>query len=251
MSTEAWDWLPEEALAAPGVLKGLDDALEDWSRRWFSTWRLLRQGVNFTGSAPEQPVVAAGSSLRIRGTAQSADKVAAGALHMDFARLELSDADQVVLQGFRDRILLDLARTVETALGGEAGAADPASGLVVFDLRDDEGRKLLLLETTRAALGRRRRSLLRPTPRPAAPLTDIGSAIAEAPVTVEARLGSAVVPLTEARKLTAGDVLVLDQPLDAPFELAGPGDTAIACATLADAASPRSLRLQAAPGRQR
>lgn len=251
MSTDVWDWLPDGALAAPEVLGVFDGALEDWSVRWFPSWRLLRQGLSFAGPPPGEPVVAAGSSLLIRGTAVNAEVVATRALNMDLARLQSTDGDQAVLDGFRDHVLLDLARTVETAFASEVNTMDGGSGRVVFDLRDDDGRKLLLIETTRAVLGRSRRNSLTPRPLRRTPLNGIETAIAELPVTVQARLGSSLVPLSEARRLTAGDILVLDHALDTPFELTGADDMAIACATLVDAASPRSLRLQAAPGRQR
>ena len=251
MTTDVWDWLPDGALAATEVLDRLDGALEAWCIRWFPSWRLVRQNLKFAPPPPVEPVVASGSSLLIRAGAGHEDVVTARALNLDLARLELTDGDRALADAFRDRMFGDLVRTVEAALASEALVMDDASGRVIVDLRDDEGRKLLLIETTRAVLGRARRMSVDPAPAPRAALIPVATAIADAPVTVRARLGSSSVSLSEARRLSAGDILVLDQALDAPFDLTGPGDVTIACATLVDTASPRSLRLHAAPRSQR
>jgi flagellar motor switch protein FliM len=71
-------------------------------------------------------------------------------------------------------------------------------------------------------------------------------------VTLSASLGSAAITLPEARQLAPGDVIVLDRSLEQAIDLTPVnGGPVVACARLADAASPRSLRLEAAAGRNR
>jgi len=225
----------------------IDAAIEDWSLRWFRSWRLVRQRLQFEGTSPAEPVVASGSCVLIRVFTANVEIIAGRALDIDLGRLNQTSDDQAVVGDFGERIVLDLVRALDAALAPRRPSTGDSSGAVVLELRDEEGRKILLIETTRAALAQTRRRSLKPDPGLRAPLHTIEAAIADVPVKLQARLGSSLVPIGEARRLTPGDIIVLDHALDEPLDLAGPEGTRIACATLEDTASPRSLRLQAAP----
>lgn len=253
MTTTAWSWLPDGALSAPAVLGLIDDAVDAWSRRWFPDYRLRRQRQGFAGGSTTHPVAAATPRLSLRASSPSLDVLAGRVLDVDLARLELGDGDRTVIDALRDELAQDLAQGLDTALTGQQprdGSAADVSGSVLIELADDEGRRLLMIETSRAILADVRRKVL-PGARPGGDrLTSLRAAVGHAPVKLSASVGSSVILLSEARRLAPGDVIVLDRKLDQPIDIvAGPGDTGLACARMVDAASPRSLRLQAVANR--
>lgn len=250
MSVASWNWLPESALASPLLLQHIDSALEVWNSRWFKTGRLVRHRLEFTAPPTTPDVVSATSRVSIRMSAAAVETLTGRALDMDLAQLELSEPDHATVSSFSEAILQDLAQVLDTALAGDetmttqGDMSPPAS----ISLTDEEGRKIAVIETSRAVLTQARLSLA-PAPRPAASAlsTPLAKAIADVPVTLAVDLGSATIPLPEALKLAPGDVIVLDRKLDETFDIMSSGDPIpVACATLADTASPHSLRLVAA-----
>lgn len=193
----------------------------------------------------------------IGGPDGAADTVMSQVMDTDITRLELGDGDYAILDALREEVFRDLAHELGLALSDEeaerpSGAPD-ASGAVLLDLIDEDGGKVLWIETSRRVLADARRLAL-PTSgtRPMSQLAPLRSAIAETPVALSATVGSVVIPLPEARKLAPGDVIVLDRRLDQPIDIvAESGGFSVACATLVDAASPRSLRLESAASRDR
>lgn len=250
MRTEVWGWLPDSALNAPGVLSVVDGVLEEWAARWFRSFRLVRHRMDFGATPAVEPIIASAASLLVRGAADKEDILVGQALGLEIARLERTDDDEAVLDAFRQRLIADLVRTLETAFAVDEALIASASGRVALELRDEDGRKMLTIETTRSVLAQVRRRSLPAKPVDQRPLAGLEAAVADLPVALNARLGSSLVSLSEARRLAPGDVIMLDHALDAPFDLCGVEGTTIACATLVDTASPRALRLEVAPRRQ-
>lgn len=249
MTTSVWNWLPDDALVVPETLGAIDAALDAWSRRWFQSWRLVRQRVQFAAPSIGSPVAATAASLSVRASESAVDAMTARALDIELTRLELTEADTTVTSGFRAALLQDLAGTLQALLPpSETPGAPPASGCVLIDLADEDGRRLATIETSRAALAQLRWKTLKPAVRSRARLSPLAAAIGHVTVRLEARLGSADLAMADARKLAVGDIVVLDQTLDTPLALSGPNGVAVACARLVDTASPRSLQLEAARG---
>lgn len=256
MTSVAWNWLPEGALSSPEVLALVDGAVERWNRRWFSDWRVRRRGLLFVNAPAGGQIFASTPKFTIGAPGAAAETVMGQVMDMDVSRLELGDGDHAILDALREEVFRDLARELDLVLAGEdvktpAGADD--SGPVLIDLADEDGRKILWIETSRGTLAETRRQTFpalanRPTGR----LTPLRSAIADTTVALSATVGSAVISLPEARKLAPGDVIVLDRLLDQPIDLVAALDgVSVACATLVDASSPRSLRLESAASRDR
>ncbi|HWW12225.1 MAG TPA: FliM/FliN family flagellar motor C-terminal domain-containing protein [Brevundimonas sp.] len=250
MSEHAWNWLPEGALSDPAALAPLDETLADWCRRWLPDDRLRCQAPVFGIGPDPHSAVAEGRHFALQTPRTGPDALAARAMAVDLARLEIGEGDRKIIDAFRDEMLADLSKTLDGAAGLAADAPADRSGAVQIAVSDRDGRKVLILMTTRAVLAQMRRSRLPKRTARRSPLSSIRSATADATVSVSAHLGSAVMPVSEARRLAAGDVIILDRNLDEPIELTTiPDGASLACGILVDTASPRSLRLQPSSSR--
>lgn len=247
MTSAAWSWLPDAALLTPAVLKPIDEALEAWSHRWFRRRVFVRRRTAY-GATGGPPAVASTGRVAVRLDPGAAEALTGQALDLDLARLEHMEDDRRVIDGVRQALLEDLARIVDASLAGDATALEPAadsSGAVVIEVGDEDGRKIAVVETSRAVLASARLARLAPSARPRPKFTSLRQAVAEVPVSLGVRLGSAEIRLPEARQLAIGDVVVLDRRLKDALEiLSSPRGAVVACARLMDAASPRSLRLE-------
>lgn len=253
MSSNTWNWLPEGALSSPVVLALVDGVVSDWSGRWFCAHRLVRQRLHYADAPVSPAVVASTARVAVRATPAAVETLTGHALDTDLSRLETNDTDQAITATLGVILLQDLATALEAALVADGGAAPAAAegfGGVLIELTDEDGRRMLVIETSRAVLaGARLAALPERAPRKRA-LTPVRTAVADVPVTLSASLGSAAITLPEARRLAPGDVIVLDRPLDQAIDLIpANGGPVVACARLADTASPPSLRLEAAAAR--
>lgn len=191
--------------------------------------------------------------VSVRATPASVESLAGRALDMDLSLIEQSEDDRSVIDAMAEAMCRDLAGTLDAALDGgtDKSPGRDRSGPVLIEFTDDAGRRILTIETSRAMLADVRRAALPESPGDASrPLIPIRRAIADTNVSLSAIVGSAEIALPDLRRLAPGDVIVLNRPLDQPLDLVATGSGArIACAKLVDAASPRSLRLQAPAGR--
>lgn len=252
MTDVAWNWLPDGALGAPPVMRVIDSVLADWCDRWWAGDHLRRQRLTFAETGSPDIVVQT-ACVSLRAPAASVEALAGWALDMDLSRIERSEDDGVVIDAMADAMFRDLVGTLDAALGGGADETPgrDRSGPVSIEFTDDAGRRILVIETSRALLaGVRRAALPEPPSDASRPLIPIRRAIADTKVSLSAIVGSAEIALPDVRRLARGDVILLNRPLDQPLDLVANGSGArIACAELVDAASPRSLRLQAPVGR--
>jgi hypothetical protein len=254
LSSTAWNWLPDGALASPDLLGRVDGAVAEWSGRWFKDHRLVRQRLQYASAPASPPAVASTARFSIRATPAAVEVLTGHALDADLSRLEKGESDQTIIDALSEVLLRDLAAALDAVFGMDGAspaAADPSGG-VLIELTDEDGRRAVVIETSRAVLAAARLAGLSERTRRGPPLASIGTAVADVPVTLSASVGSATITLPEARRLAVGDVIVLDRPLDQPIDLvSASGGSAVACARLVDTASPRSLRLEAAAGRDR
>lgn len=257
MSNPAWNWIPDGAISASAVLGPFDAAADAWNERWFHDFSLRRRRVNFGASLSAVAPVVSTARLDLRLSSAAPMALLSGAMNEDVSRVELSDLDWTVLEKLRLEMLEDLMHALDAALAGDSVSdtvrSVDTSGAVSIELADPSGRVLATVDTTRAILARvRLNALPSARRRPNRSLVSLKAAIARTPVRLEVRLGSTAIPLPEARRLSPGDVIILDRELDQPLDLAASltGPT-VACGHLVDASFPRSLRLEAAPVRVR
>lgn len=254
MSSPAWNWLPDDALSSPEVLGLVDQAITEWSDRWFRNHRLVRQQLRYASAPTFLPSVASTARFTLRSAPATVEALAGQALDADLSRLEKTEGDHVILSALSDDLLKDLAETLEACFGPVGIAPDDigAADGVLIELVTEEGRKAVAIETSRAVLAQARLAALPERAPRGDALTPIRTAMADVTLTLSARLGSAEISLPEARRLAPGDVIVLDRPLDEALDLVpSTGGAALACARLVDAASPHSLRLEPAVGKDR
>jgi len=248
LTRAAWNWLPDEALVAPDVLQRLDETLQVWSHRWFPRHVLTRRRTMF-GTRQATAVAASTDCVSVRMDVAAVQALGGEAIAADLGRLELTEGDRRVVDGFCQALLEDLVRSLDAALPGAADAdpPPPGSGPVAFELAAEDGRSVGVIETSRAVLAAARLAGMRPSTRPRPELNRLRAAVGELPVRLSVRLGSAAVAVPEARRLTAGDVVILDRALDQPLEIVSAAPEAVvACARMTDGTSPCFLRLEPA-----
>lgn len=144
-------------------------------------------------------------------------------LDIDVARLEATSTDRALLDDFLDVIIQDLTRTIDAAIGGDAGnpahQIDGGSGQITFPLADEAGRVVAELGVARAALAEARLRAMPASIQDKPPFVSIIDSLAETPVTLVVQAGVVQLSLSEARDLDIGDAVVLDRSLNAPFDL--------------------------------
>lgn len=253
MTSTPVPWLPSAALTAPEVLSQIDGALDAWSERWFRSLRVLRRSVTLDAGPASGDAAAATPRLSVRASASGLAILTGRALDLEIGQLEMSEADHSVVDDVSRALMQDLANALDEALAGSASGGAPGASSatgVVIELGDEDGRRLALVETSAALLASARRDRLGERAASAASLSPLSAALASTPVTLSAHLGSASIELPEARRLAAGDVVVLDRALDAPIDLVSDaGARPVLRAVIADTTPPLTLRLEPAPNR--
>lgn len=250
MTVDAWRWLPDSSLTSSLLFERLDTALAAWSSRWFRDFTLSRRRVEFDMPISEVEMTASTPRLALQLSGLAPMTLVSAVMNEDVARLDLSEVEWTVLDGLRSQLMNDLAQTLDSALGDipkSLAQGIDGSGPVSVQLADPAGRLMVTLSTTRAVMARARLESL-PSVRPRSePLQSLTSAIAQAQVHLNVRLGTTVIPLAEARHLAEGDVLVFDRKLDQGLDLiADSNGPVVTLGHLVDSSSPPSLRLAAA-----
>lgn len=249
-------WLPDEALVGPEVRAPVEAAVADWSHAWFAG----RASLRLTALEPRPPLWAAelgasawqrhGEALWIASPAPALSRLRAKALDMAATPRTETPRDAALLRGLERRMLSDLARAVERALGIPSAAAPPAPGTgspgaeclcaIIAEPSGAEAVRLAIPREPVAAFRKARMSPPRRRDRPA----PRGAALAGARLSIEARLGTAQVTLEELRALAPGDVLLLERRLDEPAELFAAGETEPFARGLLDAAERMTIIIQ-------
>lgn len=261
MIAEAQPWLPTAALARRAVGRAIDAAVDNWSAAWFGGHRLT--AAVFRPVSGPNASRAEGGGWQVYGTSMALaigeaakTRLVGWALDGPMDMLALEGADAKVVARFGHLLLGDLARAVEAALGTAPDVLPTPrlvdhpfgrAGGVEVPLGEGQGGALLTLAIPgEAVLPLCRASL--PPARPArTPLTRPREAIGSTRVRLQATLGHASIGLADLRRLSEGDVLVLDRALDQGASLLAAGlPEPVASAELGAADGRVTLALQTA-----
>jgi len=213
----AYPWRPLGPTDLDQLRRLVRTTLEEWEQRWFGRETLtVSEGTYLPDSAmapnPGQGRHAA-IGLRI-------DEASARALCQAALNTETSPAHELarqVIGTLRAAISTDLEEILRQHLGGRTPSPPGLPGIARFRLCTPGGDVSIELELgVRQAL-----QLLSGTQPPAAlpPSTPVREALGELPVSIEARLGTAVLTLGELKNLEAGDIIRLDTHLEHPADL--------------------------------
>lgn len=229
MTAHASAWLPPGA-ASPRLNQALEELVRLWSLHWIDRGGLHTSGAltrigdaRWVQAAVEWRGLDCGLALGV--PAHTA--VALGAMMLALGSDGSTEADRILLRQLGEQALADLQARLLQWLNLTSGAQwststaprhrdGPIHALEIEGLGD--GTKLRL-ELTGALFARQLRAALPPVPKPA-PLADGRQALAKLPVALSAALGRCALTLAELADLAPGDVLVLDQPTDAPLPIA-------------------------------
>ena len=259
MTEQAEDWLPIDVASRAPVRDAINAVVRDWSQDWFADhglqatrFRTSSDGIRLRSEAEGWRTY--GGALAIAATTHAVSKLASWVLDAPLASLELTGLDNAVIDRLEHVLLDDLSARLEGLLGlPERDPADAApvgrqfsnAQSVEIAITDDTGALVLSLTMPFEKMLPLCRASLPPRSRAQPPLGDLLAAIAPTQVEIEATFGEAEVGMVELRKLTVGDVLVLDRPLDAGVRFDIPGsDAPFATAHLGETDGRMSLTLQ-------
>jgi len=213
----AYPWRPLGPKDLDQLRRLVSKALEEWEQRWFGRETLVvSEGTYLPDSAAtpnrgQDPHAALG--LRI-------DEASARALCRTALNTDTSPAHELarqVVEVLRAAISADLEAMLRQHLGGKTPPPPGLPGIVQFRLCLPGGDASIELE-----LGVRQALQLLSAPQPPAelpPATPIREVLGGLPVSIEARLGTAVLTLGELKNLEAGDLIRLDTHLEQPADL--------------------------------
>lgn len=231
MSEAYTAWLPRGAFANGGTDRRLEQAVAEWSQRWFAD----RTVAPFKGRAAS----AGSEGLEIHrldeglALAANADaRIGAAGAMLDAAidARKARPADRRLFDRLAAACFDDLRARLAEAFGlgrdarwrpGDRTEAPPDEGARAFAF-DDGDEPLFSLFVTRALEVAAIKSDLRPAPA-SPPLQPLAASLGAQRVELSALLGRCGLTIAELSGLTGGDVLVLDRDLDAALDLAVDG----------------------------
>lgn len=258
MSDRARDWLPAGIVAGEGVRNAVSSAVAAWCEDWFA--RPAVRLAHLRTVEPEPAVLRAGwrrigGQLAANLPRRNASRLLGWALDVQLEQQEQTETDQRLLEAFENRMLADLGRRIETALGM------PLSGTPAFEAVDDPGGPyggvsmaladahegdLMQLALPIEALLPFCRSSMPPRRERSEPMADLLPALGPTTVRIAASLGRAELSLDDLRNLAPGDVLVLGTGVNDPIDISLSGSQAVlAKARLTDQDGQLALILQA------
>ena len=230
MSTNVREWLPPGAAESGAARRLVDEAVGQWSAKWFVRAEAVAAGhATARGAAPRrQSGWRSAGAVATSQSAAEALRLAGLALGADPEQLVLSEADRDLIDRFSAMVAADLASSLEQGFGIDAAAAaaapaeDPfaGDGGLAFTVSDRAERPLLQVAIPAAALVPFLKGAMAAPRRRGAPVARLGRAFESTPVAIEARLGTTTLPLGELAGLAVGDVLILDRMVEEGAELA-------------------------------
>ncbi len=248
--TQVWTWLPEGALEHPSVRAGLDGVIRAWCGRWFASHDLQVRRIGAWRPAAADIFRVQASGVGLRCTSAQTVSLLSRALDLDLVHIEVSDADQTLIDQFAKAMFQDLADAVAERVGEQGVSSRPGldlshpSGLVEVVVGDQDGLTSLSLHLPRALANALRIDALPEPAREHDRFASLVQAVGPAPVTLNARLGGVSLALQDARRLARGDVIVLDQTLDEASVLTEAiSGAALAAGRIVDTTYPFSLSL--------
>jgi len=218
-------WLPVEVAAREPVRAAIKAALLQWSAAWFTSQSLdlTRLRAYRPNETPDEGRwLRFGCSIALSIAPSSLERLASWALDAPLDLLELTPNDQTVITNLQQAMLSDLSTQLEEALGIEERPPRDKPELTDRPLGGLGGVTASISATGMSAkiavplqaivpfcqkqLPTPRRKALRPVRREVA----VGSA----KVRLRAELGGADITMADLRRLSPGDVVVLDRLLE-------------------------------------
>lgn len=223
-------WMPEESLRLERATGPVRQILADWSARWLTEGRCEAEGT----WEPEGERDGRAPLLQRAGWLVYADKGAVmrigRAMLGEEQRTDFTPADLRLLRRVAGEALDDLGERLGAMLSWPAGAGEMDSGQpwsLAVSLAEHPCLRLVLDRSDLV-------QLVRQTFAPGATATLLDtplSAVADFPVPIAGRLGSASLQVDQIGSLEPGDVLLLDQLVDDPLTLVVAGfDSPLRCA---------------------
>lgn len=219
---QARPWLPKDVLRGARAAKPFAGAIQGWSDRWFPGGRGWRAAGSF------DPAYLAGwSVLRQQSEFELLGRPKA-MLELGFAllgqapRQNLTESDTRLLRRLAAKALDDLATSLEAVLPPPSGGAS-AQGGEAWQLTIGTGNQSwLALALSPAIIAAVARNGF-PAKRAKSPLDAPLDTVADVRVTMAGRIGSARLSIEQIDTLAVGDILLLDQHMGEPAELAVAG----------------------------
>src|SRR5579859_500717 len=214
MSSAARAWLPDGAFERSAARRVLSPVLEAWSNDWFvdamislADVREADRATGLHGLVVDRP----GQPTTISLTARGKRLLFETACSVDLAEIELSDTDRRLVDILVEEIASDLLARLDAMLEVPRVHDTPSHSLVLTL----KGRDLLTINVSRSLLASWLKSGM-PQPRGReGTLTKRSRAIGETTLSLDAVVGSASIALADLTHLAIGDILILDQALDA------------------------------------
>lgn len=216
------DWLPANAFSEEAIRAVLCNTVANWSACWFARATAeisaVRTGELAPAADPKQLVVSCKhTKAQLSGVGKR--HLLQASLGVDLSAQLLWETDRHVLDTFLEEAAKDLVDRIDAALnagdacdGGTYAALDISFGL-------NEALKVyipdhLLVAVLKVGYGK---------PRTGSAPTSRLDGLRRTRLSAFGFVGRAELPISEARDIGVGDVLVLDRSLDEPVELRLPG----------------------------
>jgi flagellar motor switch protein FliN/FliY len=259
MSQLVREWLPWGTVDRGPVTRAIQEAVQTWSGAWFASRPIRVSHVSATSGEvfrDDNGEVwrAYAADVAVKCPRAASNRLICAALDIRPEQLAATEADRRVLAGFERSLLTDLCVRLEEAAGlarqlrsEPVEVAEPYQGLGGAEvlLSDDQGRLPLAIAVPLSSLASLCKAGL-PPPRPATEgLAELMAVLGEVRVSVEAKLGSVKIALSEMESLSCGDVIALPAKLDDPAELhlAG-GGRVIGRGSLVEADDHRAISIE-------
>jgi flagellar motor switch/type III secretory pathway protein FliN len=219
------DWLPANAFGGSLVRTKIDETVGAWAERWLTgadirvSEPMPCPAKTMAGEAIDWQMP--GSAVAVSASRGMTHQLLQRALDVRLDGVIQTDLDRDVTKAFAAKIAEDLALSLEAVLG-DGQSQDPApageptaapADFMMFHIAD--GRDVILSAAMPVApMLAWLKANLPPRTVPPPIASSLVSALGEAPVTVEAYLGSARMSLADLEHLAPGDVVVLDARIE-------------------------------------
>lgn len=225
------------------MLHAFDEVLAAWNSHWFPG-DVLKRGRMERARVAMSETWEGSRNVSVHATAEGRLRLVGRSLDMDVASLDQDLDDWKVVQAFSQALFADLAERFANLVGVDA----PSYGgdWIWIQLADVNDQAVAAVKAPLEGALSARRKLAPPARGADTVMADLKAATGEVMVRLTASPGAAELTLDDLRRLTPGDIIVLDQGLKQPLMLQLDGAGApVAAAMMIEGQGRRSLLLQA------
>ena len=229
------EWLPGNVLDHGVVRQTVEQAIARWDAQWFAMPYAEVAATRAAAADPRPDADGTGwrvyrTAIAIRAGRAAFSRMVNRSLDLKTAPATVTEIDRYVLDRLEAKMLESLAEVLESAFGVDGAPniapdkpADPFSGGggLLVSLADESGREGLTLAIPCDLAFRCVKASFARTSAVDAPLQPLGEVLADIVIPVEAQIGNVELTLAELNELAVGDVLILDQRLEAAVGIAG------------------------------